>query len=329
MHMFRGSDLALDLGTSKFSICVRGEGLVVSEAPYIAFRGQTPNRASIVAIGDDAKALLGKVPRGTIQVLSPMQDGVIVDSHQAGIILQHLADKAGIRWRRGRSATLVTALLGASPLERKAFGDVAESLGRSRIVILDEPLAAANALDVDLSEPYAQLIIDIGEGASEALVVSMGQKVIGSSIRIGGQAMDHAIQDYSRRVHHLILAKDYACQLKESMPNSDSFSLRGMDRASQIPGFRTCTREDLEQVIQDVFAPIVQMVRDILSVLPPDMAVDLIENGIHLCGGAARSFGLREAIALATDLDVHLIDQPEAAVIRGCGRILNYVDYVS
>ncbi|RYZ59375.1 MAG: hypothetical protein EOP07_04145 [Proteobacteria bacterium] len=327
MNIFRGTDIGIDLGTSKFSICLRGEGEVASEAAYVAYRGDRLTEHSLVAFGDEAKDMVGKVRSGTIHVVSPMRDGIIVDCSMASFILQKMAQKSGIRWRRGRSSTLVTALLGASPLERKAFMNVAESLGSSRVVVLDEPLAAVNALPVDLSEPYAQMIVDIGEGASEAMVVCYGRKIIGRSIRVGGHSMDEAIIQYARRDHGIIISSLYARQIKESIP--ESIGLRGIDMTNAMPMLKPYPTHDIVRLITETSEPIVEMVSELLSVLSPDMAVDLIENGIHLSGGASRSYGLRDRIAAVTDLEVRLVDSPEKAVIRGCEKILNYVDYVS
>jgi len=333
MGALRKFDIGIDLGTSKFSIWTSSDGLVSTVPAYLAFRGRELTSASIVAVGEDARAMIGRVSSDAVQVVCPMKDGVIVNRHAAELIVKYMTRKIGRHWGLGRPSTLATLPLGASSLERKTFFDVARSLGNTRVVMMEEPLAAANSLDVDLSEPYAYLVLDIGEGVTEAIVVSMGKKVMGKSLRTGGVAIDQAIVDYIRTCYRMEISRDQARELKEALSglavSSSSFlSYSGIDQIRLIPTMRSIVAGELYALIDKVCEPIIVMIRDILNVLPPEFSVDLIENGIYLCGGGALTVGIREKLAEATGLDVHSADAPQNAVIKGIGRLMKYVEHL-
>ncbi|RZA17063.1 MAG: hypothetical protein EOP10_23435 [Proteobacteria bacterium] len=329
MSLFQRVDIGVDLGTSKYNIFVRGQGLVAQEASLLAYSGPVLKPSSVVAIGEAARDY--ESSRESITVMSPMRDGVIVNRMAAEILIQRMALNAGLGFSLKKPSTLVTSLLGATGLERKTFLEVAQSIRSSRSLLRDEPLAAANALPVDLSEPFAHLVLDIGAGASEALVLNAGRMVMGRSLRIGGDAINKSLVEYARRQHRLILPLGQARSLKEALSEplaETDIVLRGMDPLTHLPKRIRCGSDELKAVIDNALDPIVEMIKDLLLELSPGTFVELIENGIYICGGASKTVGLKQKLESVTGLRVLRMNDPEDAVIRGCGQLLNYVRYL-
>lgn len=200
--MFRHPDIGLDIGNSKFSLCVKGEGVVVSEPSYIAYRGEQLTDSSVIAIGDDAKRMYERSHPG-ITITTPMSEGVVIDCQAASILLRRLSKKAGIRSGIVKPKAVVGALFGSSDIERKAFRNVAESLNCKSAYVVHEPLAAAIGAHLDINEPYANMIVDIGDGATEAIIMSQRKTILGSSMRFGGSSADSLIIDHIRKKHDL------------------------------------------------------------------------------------------------------------------------------
>ena len=325
------ADLGFDLGNSKFSICVRGGGIVASEASYVAFKGRSLHESSVVAIGDEAKSMHGKTHPG-LQVLTPMQAGVIVDCRVASMLLKAMLKKAGLRWYMSKPRILVGTLYGASSIERKAFIDTAESVGPSKILSVYEPLAAANGIGIDVASAFANIVVDIGEGATEAMVVASGEKVLAGSIRVGGYNLDLAIVDLLRRKHGMAITTNQARQIKETL-TTDAEQLwvpvRGFKLLTGCPDSKQISKDELNAALMPIYSQIKTFVLSTLEKLPPEIAVDLIDNGIHLCGGGAQSQILVEMIAESTKLNVQVAARPSDAVIRGCNNMLSFIRFAS
>jgi len=328
---FKAADLGFDLGNSKFSICVRGGGIIASEASYVAFKGRSLHESTVIAIGDEAKSMHGKTHPG-LQVLTPMQTGVIVDCRVASILLKAMLKKVGLRWYMAKPRILVGTLFGASSIERKAFIDVAASVGPSKVLPVYEPLAAANGINIDIASAYANVVVDIGEGATEAMVVASGEKVLAGSIRVGGYNLDLAIVDLLRRRHGLVITTNQARQIKEELTTeseSSWISVRGFKLLTSCPDSKLIDKKELSAALVPIYSQIKSFILATLEKLPPEVAVDLIDNGIHLCGGGAQSELLVEMIEEATKLKVHVAARPSEAVIRGCINMLNFIHFAS
>lgn len=323
-------DIGIDLGTSKFSLCTRSEGLLISEPAYIALRG-TFDRPEIVAVGSEAAAMLGKGPP-SIEICSPMREGVIERPYLASLLLKELARKVGIRRLfSGRRRMLVGTILGANPIEAKVFSEVASTLGASEIKLVKEPLAAAIGHTMGFDEPFGQLLVDVGSGVTEAIVFGMRRIIAGRSLRGGGTAMDEAIVEAIYRRYGVRVPLVAARSVKEELSSSTqkTFEVPGIDRSKGLPRLLTVTRGELLEVLEKPIGQIVMMVQELLSELAPDLSADLIASGIVLCGGGAYTATLRERLAAGTQLEVRIGDHPKDAVVRGCHSILKYVDLVN
>lgn len=323
-------DLGLDLGTSKFSICSRSEGVLCSEPAYIAFDLSPKGRSRIIAVGREAESMLGKTPPG-IQVLRPMRDGIIVHSELAVQLLQTLFKSLRLhRFVRRHRHLLVGRILGASSIEQKAFFDVARALGASSIKTIEEPLAAAVGSHLSIDDPHGHLLLDVGSGVSEVVIVSLGRIIAGKSIRVGGESMDRAIIGWMMKRHGLIISAATARKAKEQLSQApDSLVvLHGFHHLDRRPFEISISSCELLAAIQPAILQIVAMIKSMLEELTPELAVDVIESGLHLSGGGAYTASLREELENQTQLDVHLTDDPGGAVVRGCHSMLSYFKYV-
>jgi rod shape-determining protein MreB len=326
--MLFSSDVGIDLGNSKFSICAKGQGIVASEAAFIAYRGEKPEPKNIVAFGNEALEMYERSPQ-SIKVMTPMRNGIVVDCGMSGMILRHLFHKAGIKRSWSKPKILVAALFGATEVERKAFVDVAEMVCGKATAIVNEPLAAANALAIDISGPCANMVVDIGDGATEALVLSLGQSVLGNSMRFGGSHIDSLLVDHVRRTQGLIISRSQARQIKELISKdapeaAANISIKGTAVNGQLPAERIATIGDFKPVIDHVADTISEFVLNTINRVPPEVSVDLIENGIYLCGGASQFASVRDQIAVKTNLEIKTVDQPTNTVAKGLERMLQY-----
>lgn len=330
--MFKQSDIGIELGNSKFSLCVRGAGVVATEAAFLAYRGNSLEPSSLVAYGNEALEMHERSHPG-IKVISPMREGVVIDCRASGMILAHMAKKAGIGFRWAKPRVLVSTLLGASAIERKAFVDAVEFLRAKKSAAVHEPLAAANSLPIDIASPYANMLVDVGDGATEALIVSLGQTVQGSSIRFGGSHVNALIVDHIRKKHDLRISLSQAKRLKESIGNDNNHDetliVRGLSTKGFLPTEKQIKIKDLFPVIDHTADVIADFVLSTLAKVPPAVSVDLIENGIHLCGGASRILRLKERIMDKTRLTVNTVENPEASVSQGLVQMLRFSDRFS
>lgn len=323
-------DIGIDLGTSKFSICVKGEGVIATESAHIAYRGDTLTSSSVVAVGDAALALWGRCPMG-VTVVSPMKDGVIVDAGTASILLNRLMQKHNLGSQLSRRRVLVATLFGATEIEHRAFIDVASSLGVKTIKTVAEPLAAAVGSGLPMDEPRARMLVDIGSGATEMIVVSRGQVVSGRSLRIGGDAMDEAIVHYALHALKVRIGSQVARSAKEwlssTSPETSFFLLKGIDLPSRSPTAVLVSREELRSALYHAMEEIVTLVASEFAHLTPEIATDLVDTGISLSGGSALSATIQKRISDACHLDVNVVHDPSYAVVRGCDYMIqnNYL----
>ena len=331
--MQKTSDIGIDLGNSKFSICVRGEGIVSCESSFLAYRGEYLSDATVIAFGDEAGEMFERSPQG-ITVVTPMREGIVVDCKVAGMILNRLAKKAGICRGWSKPRTLVAALYGSSDVEHKAFLDVAKSLNYGPTFVVHEPLAAANALGIDISSPYSNMVVDVGDGATEAIVVSLKETAWGNSMRFGGHHMDSMLIEYVRKHHHFSISRSQARLVKEHLAAANAIELsvgeiavKGTSMHNQRPATKRIPLSDFSPVLRRAANIIADFVQDILTQVPPEVSADLIENGIYLCGGASQSSYVKECISERTLLDVKTTEMPHLTVVQGLNQMLNFTRF--
>lgn len=332
LNLLKKTDIAVDLGTSKIAVFVRGEGLVFEEPACIAFRGTLESPRDVVATGLDAARMFGKTPQGMF-VVNPIQDGVISDCRAAGLLLHALMTKHHVGTGLTRRRFLVGTLYGASSMERRAFEQVALHAGAKNVALVHEPLAAAVGAGLRIEEPRANMVIDVGGGATEAIVISLKSVVSGGSIRVGGNAMNDAIILALRRNFGLEIGVQEARRLKEMVAGTmlvdAEIVVRGVDARMRRPRSSVVTAHDVRAALSSSFAAITNMVSNVIDRLPAELAADLMDRGITLTGGGAATLALQKRIEEATHVTVYPLDAPHQAVINGCGLMLDYIDHIT
>ena len=320
---FFGSDIAVDLGTVNTLIGVVGRGLVLDEPSVVAVEKATGRILSGgCAVGFLARQMLGRTPEG-ISVVRPLRSGVITDFQQCEAMLRYFLRKAGDGALARRPRVLVAVPGCITAVEKRAVFNSTHRAGAREVLLIDESKAAAIGAGLPVAEPLANMICDIGGGTTEVAVFSLNDMVAGKSIRTGGDDMDEALVDYLLRHYSLRVGQPAAERLK--IEAGSAFPLEaemvreisGLDAVSGLPRKATVTSEEVRHALDDPLERIVHAVKDTLDGCSPELATDLVENGMVLSGGAALLHGLDRFIAEQTGLPVRLATEPRAAVAKG------------
>ncbi len=323
MFQFIGRDMAVDLGTANTLVYVRGRGIVLSEPSVVAIDSRT---GEVHAVGIEAKRMLGRTP-GTIQAIRPLKDGVIADFDVTEEMLRHFIQKVHQnRWAHPRVVVCVPS--GVTGVEKRAVEEACLSAGARQAYLIEEPMAAAIGAGLPIGEPLGNMIVDVGGGTSETSVISLGGTVALQAIRVGSFDMDTAIQTFVRREYGIAIGERTAEEIKMAIgsaaPTDDEVKaeVRGRDLMSGLPKTVILSPEEVRDAIEEQVGAIVASVIRCLGQAPPELAQDLIMQGIHLVGGGGLLRGLDQRIAEETDLPVHLVDEPLECVVLGAGKCI-------
>lgn len=320
----RPADLAVDLGTSATRIAVPGRG-VVAEWPSVVAVHDSPHGKVVVAVGVEARKMLGRTPAGT-EVVRPVREGVVVDFEATEHLLRKLLGEAGRMFLRPRVLVCVSPDLTA--VERKAVQESLRAAGARSTVLVSTPMAAAIGAELPVARPLGSMIVDVGAGRTHIAVVSLGGTVVGRSVRIAGDAIDAAIVAWLRDEHALVVGDHTAEAIKHKVGAAFPIApplhmrIRGRDLAAGVP------REvdlDTDALIGPMSGPIGQIRDALLAVLrdtPPEVASDILQRGIILCGGSAKIRGLDRVLRDATGLPVVEADDPTRCAARGAALLL-------
>ncbi|RZA14242.1 MAG: rod shape-determining protein [Proteobacteria bacterium] len=322
-------DIAIDLGTYKTSIFVRGEGIVLEEPTLICLRNNEYVQGSVIAIGDEARSIYGKEPENVITV-KPLRGGVVEHLEATKLLIKSFARKAKWLGRLRKPNVLISAPFAISNIERRAVRDVAASISSRSIGVIEEPIAAAIGCDLDIGGSQALMVVDAGWGITEAAVISLGGIVHCESERVGGEVIVHSIIEYFKKAYALQIGERTAASIMRVLSDFDcdfenEMSVRGMDVASRLPMLRHFKLEELRGVIQTPLASIVRTIKRTLENTPPMLSADLIENGIVLTGGTALLKDFDTLIESHTGIPVRIAQNPHSCVIRGGGSALDYL----
>ncbi|HEX9835730.1 MAG TPA: rod shape-determining protein [Alphaproteobacteria bacterium] len=325
---FLSEDLAIDLGTANTLIYARGRGIVLNEPSVVAtasFRGKT----HVLAVGDEAKLMLGRTP-GNIEAIRPLRDGVIADFEIAEEMIKHFIGKVHRRRSLASPQIIVSVPSGATPVERRAIQESAESAGARRVFLIEEPMAAAIGAGLPVTEPTGSMVVDIGGGTTEAAVISLGGIVYSKSVRVGGDKMDEAIIAYIRRNHNLLVGESSAERIKKEVGSACSPSdgegqrieIRGRDLVNGVPKEIEITERQIAEALAEPVGVIIETVRMALEHTAPEVAADIVDRGIVLTGGGALLGNLDVVLRHATGLPVTVADDPLICTVVGGGRAL-------
>ena len=319
-------DIGIDLGTANTLVHVRDRGIVISEPSVVAIDAKTKR---VLAIGAEAKRMVGRTPASIIAV-RPLRDGVISDFDVTEQMIKYFVNK--VHDRVGlipRPRMLLGIPSGVTEVEKRAVRDAALNSGARWARLIEEPMAAAIGAGLPVSEPSGSLIVDIGGGTTEVAVISLGGIVVSRSIRIGGDEMDVDIVAYARREYNLFLgertAEDIKIAIGSAYPgdwDSQRVTLRGRDLLTGLPRAVEVGADQIRDAIEASVAQIVDTIKDTIEETPPELVADIMDQGIVLAGGGALLAGLDRRVAEATQMPVHVADDPLTCVARGTGVVL-------
>lgn len=329
-------DLGIDLGTSNTLVYIKGKGIMIREPSVVARqKKQSPqgqNIGKVIAIGGEAKKMLGKTP-DTIEAIRPLRDGVISDFDATESMIQYYIKKIhetrGVIPKIPKPRVVIGIPSGVTEVERRAVQEAALSAGSRQAYLIEEPMAAAIGAGLPVLEPQGQLIIDIGGGTTEISVISLGGIVVERALRIAGDEFDEAIIQYLRTKHKLIIGNLTAEEMKMAigsafvMKNERQFVARGRNMAKGLPESLRISSEDIREAIAPVVKQIISATKDLLEETPAELVSDIIKNGIVIAGGGALLYGIDKAISEATKMPVWIADDPLTCVVRGCGKVLD------
>jgi rod shape-determining protein MreB len=323
-----GRDLAIDLGTANTLIYVRGHGVVLDEPSVVAINA---NDGRPVAVGMEAKRMMGRTPNH-IKAIRPLKDGVIADFEVCEKMLRYFIQKVhGSKWSKPRMVICVPS--GITGVEQRAVQDAAEYAGaRKPVHIIEEPMAAAIGADMPVHEPSGNMIVDIGGGTTEVAVISLGGIVTAQSIRVAGDELDDAVLQYVKKEFSLAIgdrtAEEIKIQMGSAWPLEEELTadIRGRDLISGLPRTIQVTTEQVREALAEPISAIVDAVKTTLDKTPPELAADIMEDGITITGGGALLGGLDERLAHETGMPIRIADEPLYSVVIGSGRALENID---
>lgn len=322
------SDVAIDLGTANTLIYIRGRGIVLNEPSIVAMDRESRR---VIALGYEARQMHERTHKD-IETIRPLKDGVIADFEVAEEMIRQLIHKVQTSWL-GRIRNMVVCVpSGITEVEKRAVRDSAEHAGARRVHLIQEPMAAAIGIGLNVSEPVGNMIVDVGGGTTEIAVIALSGVVIDESIRAGGNVLDHAIVQYFKRNHNLLIGGRTAERIKCEIGSATALdpemelSVKGRDLVSGIPKVRTIGSEDVREALRDNLEQIGAAVLRCLERTPPELGSDVLERGIMLTGGGALLEGLNEMIQERVELPVNIAEDPLTAVVRGTGKVLDELE---
>ena len=320
-------DIGIDLGTANTLVWVRGKGIVIREPSVVARHKKTKD---ILAIGGDAKKMLGRVPTN-IEIIRPLKDGVIADFDAAELMLAHYIKKVHVSGtvipKIPRPRVVIGIPSGVTEVEKRAVADVALEAGAREANLVEEPMAAAIGANLPITKPAGNFIVDIGGGTSEMAVISMGGIVVGRSIRVAGDEMNEAIVNYVRLKYSLLLGEATAEEVKIAIGTSRDekekyFVARGRDLETGLPRSLKLSSSEISEALSETIREIVGNIVETLEETPPELVSDIMEKGIILAGGGSLIPGIERVISEKTKMPVVVAEDPMSCVVRGCGALL-------
>ena len=323
------NDLAIDLGTANSLVWMKGKGIVLNEPSVVAIRTDRGARNRILAVGLEAKNMLGRTP-GNIVAMRPMGDGVIADFEVTEAMLRYFIRRVHNRRRFVRPRMVIVVPSGITPVERRAVREAAESVGAREVFLIEEAMAAAIGANLPFTEPTGNMVIDIGGGTTEVALISLAGIVYSQSIKVGGDKMDSAIIKYIRRNYNLLIGERTAEIIKITIGNAypdpenmETIEVRGRDLIAGIPKTLTIDSEEIRLAIIEQTDAIVEAVTSVLEHTPAELAADITEKGIVLTGGGALLKNMDKLFIEKTKLPIQISEDPLSTVAMGAGKVID------
>ncbi len=325
----RGRDIAIDLGTANTLVFVRGEGIVISEPSVVAMDQRT---GEVHAVGDEAKRMIGRTP-ASISAVRPLRHGVITDYEVTERMLRYFIDQVHSS-RFAHPRVVMCAPSGVTDVEQRAVQEACLSAGARDVTLIEEPMAAAIGGGLPVAEPRASMVVDVGGGTSEVGVISLGGMVVSRSVRTGGYDLDEAIAQFLRREHKVAIGEQTSEEVKialgsASTPMEGELVVRGRDLVSGLPRSLTLTGDDICDALREPVSHIVNAVKESLEETSPELASDIVNDGMLLAGGGCLLHGLAERLHDETGMPTRLAEDPLTTVAIGAGQALDEIDLLA
>lgn len=330
MFKWLNSDIAIDLGTANTLLHVRGQGIVINEPSIVSKSTKT---GKIIAVGNEARDMLGRT-HPNITTIRPMKDGVIADFEMTDGMLQGFIKKINLS-RFARPKMVICVPSGITEVEKRAVVESAERANASRVYLIEEPVAAALGIGIDISKPIGSMIVDIGGGTTEIAVLALNGVVAKESIRVAGDELNNAIVHYFRSKHNLLIGERTAEEIKKAVGSAipveeKIIAVKGRNLLTGIPRTVEVDANDVSSCLQKTIEMMIAAIKRTLEQTPPELSADILDRGVILTGGGSLLHGLDERIRRETNLPVSIADEPLLSVAKGTGKVLenieNYLD---
>ncbi|KAI7263493.1 hypothetical protein KC345_g9130 [Hortaea werneckii] len=323
-------DIGIDLGTANVLIHVKGRGVVLDEPSVVTLESDTKR---VLAVGEQARRMVGRTP-GNITTIRPLRDGVIADFAITEMMLKYFIDRVGGRTWYSRPRILICAPTNITSVEQKSIREAAERSGAKEVFMEEEPKAAAIGAGMDIYQPSGNMVVDIGGGTTDVAVLSMGDVVTASSIKVAGDKFDEAILRYIKQKYKLLIGERTAEDIKVSIGSvrpggmKAEMDIRGRDMVSGLPQTLTITSGEVKEALWDPVSSIVAAAKSVLERTPPELSADIIDRGVVLTGGGALLNGLDELLSEQLHVPVWVAEDPMHCVVKGTGIMLDHLDKV-
>ncbi|MCH5323626.1 MAG: rod shape-determining protein [Eubacterium sp.] len=325
-------DIGIDLGTANTLVYMRGKGIIIREPSVVAV---DVKQDRVRCVGQEAKDVIGRTP-GSIVAVRPLKDGVIADFDMTTSMLQEFIRKAlkkGRAFGRPRVRVIICIPSGVTAVERRAVKEATQNAGAKRVSIIEEPMAAAIGAGLPVAEPTGSMIVDIGGGTSEVAVISLGGIVTSRSVRVAGDEFDSSIINYIKKKYNLLIGERTAENIKMAIgsaypydDNEPSMDIKGRNLLNGLPENITVTSEEIREALSEPLSRIIEAIKVTLEKTPPELAADIIDQGIMLAGGGALLKGLDLLIHSETGMPVKVAERPLDCVADGSGKVLENID---
>ena len=330
MGIFNGfvKDMGIDLGTANTLVYMKGKGVVAREPSVVAIQANTKQ---VLAVGEEAKKMIGRTP-GNIIAIRPLKDGVIADFDITKSMLKYFIRKATKRRTLFQPRVVVCVPSGVTEVEKRAVEEAAIHAGARDAYLIEEPMAAAIGAGLPVQEPTGSMIVDIGGGTTEVAIISLGGIVTSRSIRVGGDELDESIVNFIKKEYSLMIGERTAEEVKITIGSADENSelvtreIRGRDMISGLPKTLEVSSREISLAMKEPINNILESIKSTLEKTPPELASDVMEQGIMLTGGGALLNGLDSLIADETGMPVHIADRPLDCVAIGTGKALESIE---
>ncbi len=325
-------DMGIDLGTANTLVYVKGKGIVLREPSVVAINTATK---TVLAVGAEAKQMIGRTP-GSIVAIRPLKDGVIADFDVTESMLKQFISKVTARSSFSSPRIIVCFPSGVTQVEKRAINEATKNAGAREVQLMEEPMAAAIGAGLSVEEPMGNMIVDIGGGTTEVAVISLGGIVTSKSLRVAGDEFDQAIIRHIKKKYNLMIGERTAENVKLQLGSAfkinevdETMEIKGRELMSGLPKNVEISESEISEALKDSVSLIIDAIKLTLEKTPPELASDIMENGIMLTGGGALLRGIDSLINKETHIPVHIAEEPLDCVALGAGLALEHFDKIS